>query len=1049
MSDSLASALSNPILNGPYEAPSRYFEIAAGGPTGRILPGRRPSESFIPISSPKKRSAKALELGHQETFELGLTGERVDRNRLVNDLRAEVELWRKRGYDHVTPATKALLTHWNTAEPGQGTFFGQREAVETAIYLAEASGRMAKSPIASNADWRGRLSSINDEFNAGLPRVALKMATGAGKTVVMAMLITWQTVNKVMSPHDARFTKRFLVVAPGITIRDRLQVLLPNHPKNYYAERDLVPPQFQRALREAQIVVTNYHAFLPRDAKEIKGVAKTTREILLGDTAYTADDPFRETPDQVVARVLRGFRLPTGRAGKKAASEIVVFNDEAHHCYRYNPDASVDLTKDEIAELKEAGSWFTGLQWVMDRTGIKTVYDLSATPFYIKGSGYTEGKIFPWVVSDYALMEAIEAGIVKVPRTPVDDDAEDARVTYLSLWDHIGKELPKRKTANAQPGIWEMPAVLEGALRSLYRSYEKSFEHWEKNLRSIGEPPPVFIVVTSNTTVSKLVYDWIAGGPQHAGSGEPMLTPSGAPVLRPGNLPLFSNVESGKNMTRPPSIIVDSLQLESGETLSKEFLADAAAEIDAFKQEYARRNPGVDVAKIGEGDLLREVMNTVGKKDTLGEHVRCVVSVSMLTEGWDANTVSHILGIRAFGSQLLCEQVVGRGLRRRSYALNEQGHFDPEYASIYGIPFAFIPSDKNPPPAEPPAPATHVFSVPGREHLRIEFPRLRGYRLEVPDAELWLDESTVRRVAVSPETVPSYTTSAGVVGEGERDSINDGDAVRKQTAAYEVARRILGKHVDAGSDSTDDRRPWLFPQFVRIARDFLERFVDITPGYENALGLAEVQSRMADATYAAITSQQGNRRPRIRAVLDTFDPVGSTAGVDFQTRKAAVTTEKSEISHVVLDGKDGNEWERKMAVACESLGSVVAYVKNDRLGFTIPYVFSGRSHDYVPDFILRLEQREGDVPRHLIVEISGGQKSPGPTAAKATTARNSWCAAVNNHGGFGRWGYIEITSMEALRAQVDDAITQLYDDAPIIGDPDLLDFASTDQREES
>jgi len=1026
------AALANPILNGPYDIPTRHFEIGPHGPTGTLLEGRRPSASYVPIAPTRKRGKPASDV--QETLDFEGTGERLDRHELVDNLRRAVGLWRQRGYSHVSAPTRALLQHWADESRENRVLFGQRDAAETVIYLAEAAGRDG------NTEWRAPLAEANAEYNVGLNRLGLKMATGSGKTVVMAMLLAWQTINKVANPRDTRFAKRFLIVTPGITIRDRLQVLRPGTPGNYYDARDLVPPQLQGALREAQIVITNYHAFQQRDSKEIKGIAKTTRQILLGDAAYSDDDPFRETPDAVVARVLRGFTLPAGNRGKSLGSEIVVFNDEAHHCYRYNPDQTAKLKKDEEEANKEAGTWFTGLQWVGERVGIKTVYDLSATPFYLKGSGYREGLIFPWVVSDYSLMDAIEAGIVKVPRTPVDDDAQDERVTYLHLWDHVGDQLPKRKSSDTTPGAWQMPAVLEGALRSLYRSYLTSYEHWREHLEVLGEPPPVFIVVANNTLVSKLIYEWVAGGPQRNGDGEPLLRHDGSLLMQTGNLPLFSNVESGRALSRPPAILVDSAQLESGEALSKEFLADAAGEIEAFKHEYRRRYPGADVDAISEGDLLREVMNTVGKRGTLGEHVRCVVSVSMLTEGWDANTVSHILGVRAFGSQLLCEQVVGRGLRRRSYVLNEEGRFDPEYASIYGIPFAFIPTDANPAPADPPKPATEVYSVPGREHLRITFPRLVGYRLEVPDEDLILDDD-VPRFPVNPETVPRVTTSQGVIGASEHDSIDADGPVRQQTVAYEVARRVLGTYFRADDG---ELRPWLFPRLAEICGSFLTRFVDVAEGYHNALQLAEVQSSLAGAVYNAITRQGENRRPRIRPIFDLNARTGDTGDVSYQTRKATRTTEKSEISHVVLDGKDGNTWESEMAGVCESIGDVEAYVKNERIGFTIPYVYKGKSHEYVPDFVLKLKRRDDDVQRYLIVEISGGQKSPGPTQTKATTARDSWCAAVNNHGGFGRWGYVEFTSIGDLFGQVKDATTALYDDAPIIGDPDLLDDLLSD-----
>lgn len=1037
MSDDVevGEALSNPILNGPYDPPTRHFEMGLKGPTGNVREGRRPSESYIPIARTKKRGTKAAPI-QQDAFDFEGTGERTDRNEVVNNIRREVERWRL-GYRGVTPATRVLLEYWADAERENRILFGQREAAETAIFLAEVAGRDG------HTDWRQPLAEQNELYNVGLPRIGLKMATGAGKTVVMAMLIAWQTINKVTNPRDTRYAKRFLVVAPGITIRDRLQVLTPGEKGNYYDARDLVPAQYQKALREAQIVIVNYHAFQPRDAKEIRGIARQTRQILLGGKANTDDDPFKETPDAVVSRVLRGFTLPTGRNRKSLGSEIVVFNDEAHHCYRYNPEWVGKRTKDEEDANKEAGTWFEGLRWVRDRVGIKTVYDLSATPFYISGSGYREGLIFPWVVSDYSLMDAIEAGIVKVPRTPVDDDAADDRVTYLRLWDHVGAPgiLPRRKTTAATSQTWQMPGELEGALRSLYRSYEKSYAHWQQHLESLGEPPPVFIVVASNTIVSKLIYDWISGGPLRDGDGDPMLRPDGTPVMRTGKLPLFSNTTDGRALPRPPSILVDSAQLESGEALSKEFLTDAAEEIEAFKQDYRRRYPGADVDALNEGDLLREVMNTVGKRGTLGEHVRCVVSVSMLTEGWDANTVSHILGVRAFGSQLLCEQVVGRGLRRRSYVLNEQGRFEPEYASIYGIPFAFIPSDKNPPELVPPKPSTLVYSVPEREHLRIRFPRLVGYRLEIPDEMPWLNEDhDIPRMTLSPDTVPGWVRSEGVTGDAELDSIMDDVRIRRQEAAYAIARRLIENQLKTPEG---DRRPWFFPSIATICADYLARFVDVAPNYDNALRLAEVQLRVADAVYTAITWQEGNERARVRAVLDSFDPVGDTGGVDYQTRKRTIVTEKSEVSHVVLDGKDGNTWEAAMAAVCESIGDIEAYVKNERLGFAIPYTHKGRAHTYVPDFVLKLKKRNGDVERYLLVEISGGQKSPGPTTTKAHTARNSWVPAVNNHGGFGRWGYVEFRSNEDLLGQTKDAIQDLYDDAAIIGDPDLLDLVKT------
>ena len=395
-------------------------------------------------------------------------------------------------------------------------------------------------------------------------------------------------------------------------------------------------------------------------------------------------------------------------------------------------------------------------------------------------------------------------GIVKVPRTPVDDDATDPLVTYLRLWDYVGDQLPKR-AAKDTVADWLPPKELEGALRSLHRWYEKAFAHWEKELAQYGETPPVFIVVCPNTVVSKLVYDWIAG--------DQVVEDDEVVAHKPGQLALLSNVVDGAPLARPRTILIDSAQLESGDGMKEDFKKVAAAEIAAFKQEYRKRNPGADVEKIEDSELLREVMNTVGKRGRLGEQVRCVVSVSMLTEGWDANTVTHILGLRAFGSQLLCEQVVGRGLRRRSYAANEQGMFEPEYANVYGIPFQFISSDKPLKDPLPPKPVIEVCAVEGREELRIEFPRLDGYRVELPDDQIWLDL----------ESAPSSRLVRARCRDGSRWVASSASASSRRATPPSIAHsrsRSLSPSASLTPTSTPSTTggPGYFPGWSRCAK---------------------------------------------------------------------------------------------------------------------------------------------------------------------------------------------------------------------------------------
>ena len=1010
--------ISNPIINSPYEPPTCHFEIGSHGPTGMLLAGRRPSESFIPVPASRKSRRRPV----QQALDFDSTGERREPNSLINDIRREVERWRASNWNGVTPYTRKLLAHWSAGPPTRDdpVLFCQREAAETAIFLTEVAGRHG------TADYRRRLEPENRLHNDGLPRVGLKMATGTGKTVVMAMLIAWQTVNKVMTPKDARFAKRFLVVTPGITIRDRLGVLHPEREDNYYRERDLLPPDLWEALLQAQVEIVNYHAFLPRDAKEIQGVASNTRKLLRGGKPQVAD-AFQETPEMVASRILRAFGSGKG--------EIVVLNDEAHHCYQdkllEHPDDEAD--KEDQDRNRDARVWFRGLLDLRRKVGVKTVYDMSATPYYLKGSGYNEGYIFPWVVSDFSLMDAIESGIVKVPRIPVDDDAAGKELVYLHLWDNIKPPLPRRRLSKgAELGAqgWIMPETLEAALLSLYRSYKENHARYESTLAAQGEPPPVLIVVCPNTIVSKLVFDWIAGREyEHL---------DGTTRLADGNLRLLSNVEDGRWTSRQRTILVDSAQLESGEPLGAEFRKDAAREIEAFKLAYRLRNPGSDIDKLTDADLLREAMNTIGKKGKLGEHIRCVVSVAMLTEGWDANTVTHILGVRPFRSQLLCEQVVGRGLRRRSYAVNEKtGRFEPEYAEVYGVPFAFIPDDRRPPPPPPVRPAVEVRAEPDRYDLAIEFPKLDGYRVELPDERLDAVFDKNSKMYLTQEN-PLWVETQGIAGDAAEIDLDDIRHARTQRIAFAIAKTLVQSEKFFAAHAGVER-PWLFPQLVDISRRWLDECVEADPKVtKGRLLLTQLCAQAAEKVYAAIIHQHDGKTAVLMPMIRRFDPVGSTTGVRFVTRKAVMAPPpvKSHLNHVVLDGPRGNTWEEALADALERDDRVLSYAKNERLGFTIPYVHEGRTHEYVPDFLVRLVPRADGVMRTLIVEVSGGRKSPGPAAAKADTARSQWCAAVNNWGELGRWGYVEIRDRDRFRSLLDGAIESLYADQAITG---LLD----------
>lgn len=637
-------------------------------------------------------------------------------------------------------------------------------------------------------------------------RLALKLATGAGKTTVMAMLIAWQTVNAVRRPGSKNFTRGFLVCTPGLTIRDRLRVLLPNDPDSYYASRELVPGDMLDDVNRAKIVITNYHAFKLRERMELSSGGRALLKGRTGEELHTL-----ETEGQMLQRVMPDLM------GMK---NILAINDEGHHCYREKPSEADDeeLKGDDRKEADKnneaARLWISGLEAVNRKLGLSRVIDLSATPFFLRGSGYAEGTLFPWTMSDFSLMDAIECGIVKLPRVPVAENIPGEELPmFRNLWENIRKDMPKKGRGKAD-GLdpLKLPTRLQTALQALYGHYEKTFRLWEE--RGI-KAPPCFIVVCQNTSISKLVFDFISGFQRQ--------NDNGAITLENGRLALFRNFDetTGNPLARPNTLLIDSEQLEAGDALDDNFRAMAAGEIERFRREIVERTGDARAGdNLSDQELLREVMNTVGKPGQLGGSIRCVVSVSMLTEGWDANTVTHVLGIRAFGTQLLCEQVIGRALRRQSYDLNEEDLFNVEYADVFGVPFDFTAKPVIAPP-QPPRETVQVKAVrPERNHLEIRFPRVAGYRVELPEERLTADFNEDSILELSPDLVgPSITRNAGIIGEGVDMNLEHLGDMRSATLVYHLTRRLLDtKWRDPG----EEPKLHLFGQLKRLARQWLD-----------------------------------------------------------------------------------------------------------------------------------------------------------------------------------------------------------------------------------
>jgi type III restriction enzyme len=631
--------------------------------------------------------------------------------------------------------------------------------------------------------------------------------------------------------------------------------------------------------------------------------------------------------------------------------------------------------------------------------------DLSATPFFLRGSGYAEGTLFPWTMSDFSLMDAIECGIVKLPRVPVADNIPGGEMPkFRNLWEHIRTRMPRQRRSKATTlDPLSLPVELQTALAALYGHYKQTYDMWEEEGIHV---PPCFIVVCNNTSTSKLVYDYISGFQRD--------NEDGSTTLENGRLELFRNFdEHGNPLGRPRTLLIDSEQLESGEKLDDNFRAMAADEIDRFRREIIERTGDRQQAEhITDQDLLREVMNTVGKPGRLGDSIRCVVSVAMLTEGWDANTVTHVLGVRAFGTQLLCEQVIGRALRRQSYDLNEEGLFNVEYADVLGVPFDFTARPVVAPP-QPPRDTIQVKAVrPERDHLEIHFPRVQGYRVELPEERLTAEFNEDSVLELTPEIVgPSITRNQGIIGEGiDLNLIHTGD-LRRSTLLFHIAHRLL---YTKWRDPGEDPKLYLFGQLKRITKQWLDTCLICKGGtYPAQLMYQELTDMACERITAGITRALVGERP-IKALLDPYNPTGSTMHVNFTTSKThrwQTDARHCHLNWVILD----SDWEAEFCRVAESHPQVKAYVKNHNLGLEVPYRYGSEARRYLPDFIVLVDDGHGeDDLLHLIVEIKGYRRED--AKEKKAAMETYWVPGVNNLGTYGRWAFAECTEVYQIEA---------------------------------
>lgn len=979
-----------PILCSPYTEPDKHWSYNLETGEAMIVPYRRPASYFYRVQ--RVGSEQQLSMFAEET--------REDLP-LINALREDLKKWRASNYEGATQVTKELLAWWAREDRPRRLFFCQREAVETIIYLNEIrlAGKHTRFKSAvSDTDLEKLKDQPADVSLPALIRMGCKMATGSGKTVVMAMLIAWTFCNRGQVPSDQRFPSAVLVVCPNLTIKERLQVLRPENPDNYYSAFDLVPNKMRPLLATGKVLVTNWHLFAPES------------EHIEGGKSYLVVNKGPEGPDAFARRILGDLY---GRG------QIMVLNDEAHHAWRPKQADEKERRLLQQEELEEATVWINGLDTINHATGIRFCVDLSATPFYIAGSGYVEGSPFPWLVSDFGLVDAIESGIVKIPRLPVSDTTGRPEPKYFRLWQHItenlqpGEKLPGR-AGKPKPEVVYREA--EAALNTLASQWVERFRYIQEASNVQDKTPPVLIIVCDNTDIAEVFYRNISGEEtvevvevEDEEDEELVDGDEEGPVTeKQGKKKLKTKVRYGQGRVFPeyfsnregftPTIRIDSRLLAQAES----------------------GNPGTSRQEAAE--QLRRIVATVGKPGEPGEQVRCVISVAMLNEGWDANNVTHILGLRAFGSQLLCEQVVGRGLRRMDYTPDpETGLLTEEYVDIYGVPFSLIPFKGRPTrtPAPGDRPKNHVRALPERTAFEIRFPVVEGYAFALQRNLITADISRMEPLRIEPEREPTsvfvkprvgyQVGTPGLAGPGEfavQDRRLYYQSTHLQTIEFVLTRHIVNAMVGDDQQSPDPRSNpalrlqslhQLFPQVLRLVHQYINQKVDFRDVDPREIGQEKYFRRIVERMLAAIRPDESQGEPPLMPLLNRYTPIGSTADVDFKTIKPVFVTTFSHINAVAADTAS---WEQSVAFRLEQAAFdnlVRFYARNDGLNFSIPYEFEGVTHTFEPDYLVRLAN---DIT--LILEIKGMETEQ--DRAKHQAARR-WITAVNNWGKLGKWEF--------------------------------------------
>ncbi|MGO8749562.1 MAG: BPTD_3080 family restriction endonuclease [Thermoguttaceae bacterium] len=906
------------IINSPYEEPTSYWAYHRATRFFTRKEGRRPA-GYVTATP-----------GSQAFDDPGVFRELP----LVNRIRPRIKAWREGGYLGASGITKRLLEHWRDLDERdfRRFFFCQLEAIETLIWLVEA-------PPAE------RQGIVIPGDGGPFTRVCSKMATGTGKTIVMTMLITWQTLNKVTYPQDTRFSKNFLIVAPGLTVRSRLAVLVPDSPGNYYDEFNIVPPGLVDRMRQGRVLVRNWHALGWETEEQIAKRRSVDKRGAKSGEAYV-----REVLGQMAA-----------------ARNILVINDEAHHAWRVPTESKVKgLSK---ADIEEATKWIGSLDRIHRARGVLACHDFSATPFVPSGRQSSEEALFEWIVSDFGLNDAIESGLVKTPRVVIRDDGQYGP-DYKSRLYHIYndpdvKDDLNRKAEEREP----LPDLVTNGYYLLGKDWQETATKW----RVAGHrTPPVMITVANRTeTAARVKYAFDRG-----------------------------RIRIDELRCPERTLHIDSKVLDKAE--SHVDAAQINGQEGLEEQEEESPAPVRKLTKDQQAELLRQMVDTVGRHGEPGGQIQNVISVGMLSEGWDAKTVTHIMGLRAFSSQLLCEQVVGRGLRRTSYEVNkETGLFDPEYVNIFGVPFTFLPHEGGDgPPPPPPPPKTQVEPVAEKRKFEISWPNVARIDHAYTPV-LTLDMKRVSPLAIDASQSATLVELAPII-EGKPDVrrlteitlAELGRKFRMQKIAFEAAAEVF----DLMKPSWKGQREYLLAQLIGLVERFLRsNRVRISPPlfFQDPLRrriiLTLNMTRVVQHVWEAIRQENTEK---LVPVFDNEHPIRNTGDMrPWYTGRPCEWAKRSHVNVCVYD----STWEASEAFTLDHDPHVDAWVKNDHLGFEVLYVYKGAVRKYRPDFLIRLTNG-----RMLVLEVKGEDDQQNQTKRRFL---DEWCRAVNEQGGFGTWSW--------------------------------------------